>query len=238
MPAASPSIAHDPALDSVRLVETPEGVSLRLAPAGPLPRALAWLLDALLRTVVYVIAALVLAFLGDFGGGLMLIVFFLMEWFYPVVFEVLRDGATPGKRTLGLRVVSEEGVPVSWSQSLVRNLLRVVDFLPLLYGFGLISMLLNGNFQRLGDLVAHTMVVYESDTAEAGKLPEGEVIAPALAFSPDEAQALMAYAERRDTLSDARASELADLLRPLLPTTAPDPSQAVMGVARWLAGGR
>lgn len=224
-------------LDSVRFVETPEGVALRLAPAGPVPRALAWLLDLVLRVIVFIVLAIVLSLLGDFGSGLFLIAFFVIEWFYPVLFEVLRDGATPGKRTLGLRVVSEDGVPVGWSQSLVRNLMRVVDFLPLMYGFGLIGMLLNGNFQRLGDVVAHTLVVYETRPVPPEGLPQGGVLAPPANLSADESQAVLAFAERRGDLSDARAAELAEILRPVLDEGPDAPSDAVMAMARWLAAG-
>ena len=87
-------------LDSVRDVETPEGVHLRLRPAGPVPRAYAWVLDFLIRAAAYIFLAIFLPGLGDFGGGLLLIAIFLLEWFYPVLFEVYRDGQTPGKRAV------------------------------------------------------------------------------------------------------------------------------------------
>ena len=97
--------------------------------------------------------------LAGLGQGLMLLGFFLLEWFYPVFFE-LRSGATPGKRAMGLRVVHDDGTPVGAVASVIRNLLRVADFLPLFYAAGLVSCLVDRDFRRLGDLAAGTLVVH------------------------------------------------------------------------------
>ncbi len=90
-----------------------------------------------------------------------LIVAFLLEWLYPVAFELTRWGATPGKRALGLKVVMDNGLPVTPAASLTRNLLRVADFLPFLYGFATVCLLTRRDFKRLGDLAAATLVVYQ-----------------------------------------------------------------------------
>jgi len=148
-----------PLLDTARAVETPEGVTIDLRVAGPVPRALAFAIDFGIRALVYLGLAVGLATLGRFGTGVLLIAFFGLEWFYPVLFEVYGQGATPGKRMLGLRVVHDDGVPVGWSGAMIRNLLRAVDFLPFFYGCGLVSMLLTRDFKRLGDLAARTVVV-------------------------------------------------------------------------------
>ena len=103
---------------------------------------------------------MLLPLLGGAGMGLWLILMFLMEWFYPVLFEVLARGQTVGKMALGIRVLCDDGTPVGWYQSTVRNFLKFVDFLPVLYGAGLLSMLLQKDFKRLGDLAAGTLVVY------------------------------------------------------------------------------
>ena len=108
-------------LDTRRAIETPEGVDLSLAVAGPASRALAWTVDVLLRMVGYVVAATLLAALGKAGQGILLVVFFLGEWLYPVLFEVKGGGATPGKRALGLLVLHDDGTPVGWSASLLRK---------------------------------------------------------------------------------------------------------------------
>jgi uncharacterized RDD family membrane protein YckC len=141
------------------MFETPEGIDLGLRVAGPISRALAWIIDAFIRYSVLFALSTVLASLLSFGMGLFLILLFLLEWFYPVVFEVVR-GATPGKKAMGLLVVHDNGTPVGWSASMIRNLLRSVDFLPFFYCAGLISILLNSRFKRLGDLAAGTLVVY------------------------------------------------------------------------------
>ena len=75
--------------------------------------------------------------LGKFGWGLFLILWFALEWLYPTVFEVYFGGATPGKKSLGLIVLHDDGTPVQLAASFTRNLLRAVDFFPALYGMGL-----------------------------------------------------------------------------------------------------
>ena len=106
-------------------------------------------------------AAMVAAFMGGIGVAFLLILFFALEWFYPVAFELTASGATPGKRVFGLRVVMDNGLPVTPAASLTRNLLRAADFLPFGYGFAIVSMLLRRDFKRLGDIAAATIVVHE-----------------------------------------------------------------------------
>lgn len=91
---------------------------------------------------------------------------FLLEWFYPIIFEVYRQGQTPGKKVMAIKVLQDNGIPVGWPTSLIRNLLRAVDFLPMMYGFGVVSMLIARNFRRLGDLAAGTLVVYVEPTGQ------------------------------------------------------------------------
>src|SRR3546814_2568230 len=78
---------------------------------------------------------------------------------YPVVFEAMFNGQTPGKRAMELRVVSADGAPVGWLASIVRNLLRAVDALPVGYGFGLVASLADPHGRRLGDMVASTLEI-------------------------------------------------------------------------------
>ena len=93
------------ALDTVRAVATPEGVELDLRLAGPVGRACAWLIDLFLRLTGMLVLWLLLIPLGQLGMGVWLILLFLVEWLYPVAFEIWAGGATPGKKLLGLRVV-------------------------------------------------------------------------------------------------------------------------------------
>ena len=131
-------------LDTLFTAETPEGIALSLRPAGVVPRFYAFAIDLAIRFGVMIAAITALSVLGRFGMGMLLVVFFALEWFYPVLFELTLSGATPGKRALGLRVVMDSGLPVTPSASLLRNLLRAADFLPLAYGFGFASMLWRG----------------------------------------------------------------------------------------------
>jgi uncharacterized RDD family membrane protein YckC len=154
-------------LDTVRLNETPEGVDLGLTVAGPVPRAAAFAMDFGIRFVLFLMLAPLMA-LSGVGVGLVLIGAFLLEWLYPVAFEVW-SGATPGKRAMGLAVVHDDGTPIGLPASLVRNLLRTVDFLPVFYGVGLIASLADPDFRRLGDLAAGTLVIH----APKGSDPRG-----------------------------------------------------------------
>ncbi|MFZ5755910.1 MAG: RDD family protein [Pseudomonadota bacterium] len=228
-------------LDTRVGIETPEGVQILLSPAGPVPRALAWLLDLMLRLGIYLVAGSLLALLGTSGMGLMLLVVFLCEWFYPVLFEVFNRGATPGKAALGIAVVESSGHPVGWASSTVRNFLYFIDFLPALYLTGLVSILLTQRFQRLGDLAAGTLVVHRGNSHRPRRVPRDldvPPLAPTVALQPAEQHALVALASRHAQLSNERLDELAALAPAL---TGHEPAlqrRRLLGIARYLAGGR
>jgi hypothetical protein len=144
--------------------------------------------------------------------GVFLIVWFALEWLYPMVFEVYFDGATPGKRYLGLVVLHSDGTPVQLRASLTRNLLRAVDFLPFLYGFGLLSMVSSRDFQRLGDLAAGTVVVYRETVFAYGAIPEAPPMPPLMPLTLAEQRVLIDLAARTPLLTAERAEELAALV--------------------------
>ena len=146
-------------IDTRCAVETPEGVELEYSPAGPAPRTMAWFADAVLRGLLYLAVAPFLGFLGRMGIGLILIFMFLLEWFYPVAFEVLNRGQTPGKKMMNLRVLRTDGAPVGWTHASIRSLLAFADFLPFGFVTGLTAIFLSRKAQRLGDLAAGTVVV-------------------------------------------------------------------------------
>jgi len=235
-------------LDTIRLHETPEGVDLGLCVAGPVPRALALVADGAIRLAVYLVLSPLLA-LSGFGLGLNLIALFLLEWLYPVSFEV-HTGATPGKRLLGLLVVHDDGTPVALPASLIRNLLRVVDFLPLFYGVGLVCTLVDRDFRRLGDLAAGTLVIHAQRRPAPGRAAAGATgIAPRQpppGLSLVTQQSILALRERAPRLSAARRIELAETLLDHLPALAAGPAvtrgapavEQVQGYANWLAQGR
>lgn len=224
-------------LDTHRDVITPEGVALRLPAAGPVPRALAWTIDFAIRAMVVSMAAFVLGLAGQVGMGVMSVVLFVVFWFYPVVFEALWDGRTPGKRALGLRVVAGNGAPIGWLASFARNLLRTVDMLPFGYATGLIACLSDPHSRRLGDMVADTVVVHvpreSADTAAVA--PPTAAPVPLLAH---EQAAVIAFAERAPRLTPGRQVELADLAEPLVDVRGPLAVARLYGIAAWLLGRR
>lgn len=226
-----------PAIDSTYPVETPDGVDLTLHPAGPVPRGAAWLIDFVVRTGLMIMLIFTLSFLEVIGVALVVLAWFLINWWYPVLFEVRGNGATPGKRAFNLRVINDDGTPVHWGASIVRNLLRQVDFLPLLYVTGLVSMLCNRRFQRLGDLAAGTVVVHaKGNEGKLPDLPDGEVHHPPIRLQPVEQQALLSFAERKRSLNPARAEELAELLAPVTGYSGPEGVEELMSWARWVRG--
>src|SRR5262245_37921859 len=111
-------------LDTTRRVATPEGIELTLHLAGPLPRAMAWAIDLMLRVAVLLALTVVLATAGRSGWGLILLAWFFLEWLLPALLEAKWRGQTPGKRALGLMVLNDDGSPVRWPAALTRNLLR------------------------------------------------------------------------------------------------------------------
>jgi uncharacterized RDD family membrane protein YckC len=227
-------------LDTIRLNETPEGVDLGLRVAGPGPRALALALDWLIRLALYLVLAPLAAFSG-LGAGLILLGAFLIEWLYPVIFEVLK-GATPGKRAMGLAVVHDDGTPVGLPASMIRNLLRVVDFLPIFYGVGLISTLIDPDFRRLGDLAAGTLVIHAEDRDRKPAIPNASPRPPPRGLTLATQQAILAFGERSERLSPDRRVELAETLVGRLDRTEAVRGRAaverVQGYASWLARGR
>ncbi|GLQ93291.1 RDD family protein [Dyella acidisoli] len=202
-------------LDTVREIETPEGVALRLRAAGAFGRAQAWLLDFVVRMAVFFTALGIFGALGRGGMGLASMLLFALMWAYNVVCEVWFHGQTLGKRALGLRVVSADGTPITLLPSITRNLLRVVDGLPGIYGVGLICSMIDPSGRRVGDIVAGTLVVHANDLPAGSKVP----IVPAqplpLPLDQDEQAAVIEFAERSPLLTVQRQEELADILYPL-----------------------
>lgn len=224
-------------IDTLCAVETPEGVELEFSPAGAVPRALAWIVDAGIRCALYLALASALHGLGRVGLGLTLLGLFLLEWFYPVGFEVLAGGQTPGKKLLGLRVLRADGAPVGWSRSTVRSLLAFADFLPFGFAAGLAAMLLGRRCQRLGDLAAGTLVVHV-EPLQAHQTAQGgaEALAPPFPLTLPEQRAIMGFAERAPGLTLERARELADLLEPLTGARGDEGVRRLNAMARSLRG--
>jgi hypothetical protein len=177
--------------------------------------------------------------LGKFGAGLMLITWFALEWLYPTAFEVWFAGATPGKRSLGLVVLHDDGTPIRLPASLTRNLLRAVDFMPVLYGFGLVSMLISRDFKRLGDIAAGTVVVYREAAAQHAAVPHAPPVPPPLTLPLAEQRTILDLATRSGSLTAERAEELAALV-PHLTAGRRDAAalQRLIAIANYLIGRR
>lgn len=158
-------------------IETPEQVLLRFPVAGLGSRFLALLTDSVIQyaAVMVLFLLLVLVFSGakktavggvsDKAGMWILagigLLFFLLYWGYYTLFETYWNGQTPGKKLLKIRVIKDTGRQVTLFESMARNIMRVVDYLPGMYLIGVITMLCNKENRRLGDLVAGTIVVHE-----------------------------------------------------------------------------
>jgi uncharacterized RDD family membrane protein YckC len=230
-------------LDTVVTAETPEGILLELRPAGLTARFYAFLIDWLIRISIIYVAAIGVTMLrmSGLGAALLVILVFALEWFYPVVFELSRSGASPGKRVFGLRVVMDNGLPVTPGASLTRNLLRVADFLPLLFGFAVFSMLVRRDCKRLGDIAAATLVVHLPRATSKIELFEVEPVAPARPLTPADQSAVIALAARAPTLTGERLDELAALAAAVsgdAGRSGPEVTRRVLGVAVWLLGRR
>jgi uncharacterized RDD family membrane protein YckC len=245
-------------LDTDVAIETPEHIVFRYRLAGPARRLLAYLLDLVVCYGAFgaIAALVVLGALGaaatthaaedvmGAGTGFLLVLLFAVQWLYFAVLEGWR-GTTPGKSAFGLRVLTSAGRPLGFREAALRNVLRAADALPLTYSAGIVSiaglvaMVTTRRFQRLGDLVAGTIVVVPSrgrasapivlvPPAEPGELAQ---LPDHVRLDADEREAIEMFLRRRSTLGRARETELASMIAPRLRArfglTVPDPSRAI-----------
>src|SRR5690242_674081 len=231
------SHAYDQLLD----IETPEQTVFSYSVAGIGSRAAAALIDYLICFGVLVVLSVCWSLLvpavtgaasplrkvtGSWALAVLVFVQFLLLWGYYVVFEVLWDGQTPGKRRIGIRVVQDGGFSVSWTASAVRNIARAIDMQPgIMYGVGILSAAVSRSGKRLGDMIAGTIVVHErvvsiaapsmsvgdavdDATAQASRIPS-----PVSAALTDEEFALLdRFLARRRALEAWRRAQLATQL--------------------------
>ena len=229
-------------LDTMQRIELAGGVEVELHPAGPVVRAKAWLLDLVWMGLFYAMASVLIGLsslaIGFTGGsGVFLLLLFFMSWGYRVVYEKVR-GATPGKKSCGLKVVMTSGGPVTWTAAVLRNMLRVADFMPAAYVTGLGACLMSRRFQRLGDLVADTMVVYSGPQAgQPPLMPAGawtDPVPPGMALSREERAAIIRFNERLPMWSESRREELAGQVQPLTGLTGAEGVSRLAGIGFWL----
>jgi uncharacterized RDD family membrane protein YckC len=231
----------DADLDTVVTAETPEGITIELRPAGLSSRCYAYVIDLLIRGAILLAFSTAAQYMKGMGIAAILIIWFGLEWFYPVAFELSRWGSTPGKRIFGLKVVMDSGLPITPAASITRNLLRSADFLPLLYGIGCICMLVREDFKRLGDLAAGTLVVYQAPPAL--KIPASDLVpmAPAIKLSARDQAAIVALTTRASRLTPERLDELAALAAAAsgdAGKSGPEVTRRVLAVGQWLLGKR
>ncbi|MDQ3855705.1 MAG: RDD family protein [Chloroflexota bacterium] len=213
-------------MDSSYSITTPENVQLEFPIAGLGSRFLAALIDSLaLGTVLLValIAGLIVAFGGGTVSGagtiavlaILVLVLFCIVFGYYIVLETVWSGQSLGKRALGLRVIRDDGLPLNFTASVIRNLIRIIDLLPGAYGFGVIAMFLNRRWKRLGDLAAGTLVVIDRrpELPPSLRLPSPEQLGmdvPVLArpLTQDEYSVGREYLLRYYTLSEPARESL------------------------------
>ena len=157
------------------IVDTPENIEFGYDVAGVGVRFLAALVDhGLFVGAMYVVFRLLLdTDASRAAERIFLTTATLFLWLYYIAFERFWNGQTPGKRLLGVRVVQEAGRPVTLLASVIRNLVRVVDFFPALYGFGILSMFIDKRTRRIGDLAAGTLVVRDRQRVTLPMLMSG-----------------------------------------------------------------
>jgi uncharacterized RDD family membrane protein YckC len=240
------------------VISTPERVAFQYEIAGIGSRFLAQFVDMVIVFVIALVITIGAIALGAiFNSGQVALLFGLILGFvliagYFLVSEATLSGQTIGKRYVRLRVVGDQGQPITLGQSAIRNLVRIVDFLPVFYGIGIITLFANGRGKRLGDFAAGTLVVRDRERVSLYDLASTASTSPAPAApstgssiwaqpaGPSSAlpstapgmeprvvdQALrrlvIAYAARREELPTARREALALSAEPALKKALPD----------------
>jgi uncharacterized RDD family membrane protein YckC len=235
-------------------VETADHVVLRYDLAGGGNRGFAALIDFVLATLIFIGAFFMFSLFAGVVGfqgaapyfGIAALLTFAIAWSYFILLEWLGNGQTIGKRIFGLRVIADDGAPAGFTAVLVRNLVRMVDFLPGFYGFGLLAIVVSSRSQRLGDLAAGTFVVRaprpQLDYFSLRTVtPLGAGVHVATRVMPGEAQRLVReFVAREAKLApDHRArlaKQLADRLRPYARDVDPglDDVELIRAIARSL----
>jgi len=167
-------------------LETPESVAVTYPVAGIGSRFLAALIDTLIQLTIVAALAIIMLVIINISGlntsgaaayvalaiGVLGVTAVLLGYY--IFFELIWNGQSPGKRAMRLRVIQISGYPVTPFAVLIRNVLRLVDFLPAYYGVGVITMIVNKNARRLGDLAAGTIVVKEGREGDLSSLPASD----------------------------------------------------------------
>ena len=236
---------QQPLPDTDLVVATPERVSFDYQVAGIGTRAIAQLLDLLILGGVLLGVLLAAIAVGQTGSDalaylLAVIGSFVVTFGYFWACEAFWSGQTVGKKVFRLRAVGDRGEPMTFAQAGIRNIVRVIDFLPYAYGVGIVVLFINGKGKRLGDLAAGTIVVKDSDALQLWQLPGGRAAAPQpepppIPFAPASPQELVlrrldpelrrfvtSYARRRSELPMPLRAQLAGHVQPQLKAAVPE----------------
>jgi uncharacterized RDD family membrane protein YckC len=206
-------------------IDTPEQTALEFPLAGIGSRFVAMAADTAIQIVIAILLVILAAIMGQtlsvLGSAapqwlfaILIIIFFLLYSSYFAIFEAIWNGQTPGKRYAQLRVMKDDGRPITAYDSVARNLLRIVDQLPVFYGVGITSVFLSKQNKRLGDFVAGTVVVHEKAVEAARPFMDTTVDAEAPTYdltliSADELRLIEAFFQRRDSLDPALRGSMA-----------------------------
>lgn len=209
-------------------IETPENVELSFELAGPGSRFCAMLIDSLLIWLMIICLLIALMCLGVSTGtwmegdgvsawavALLVVVTTVVLFGYHAFFELVLNGQTPGKRSLKLRVIREDGTPAAALDLLIRNIVRIVDFLPAFYVVGGAASLISATNKRLGDMAAGTVVIkeaeisYRADADKKATVPVPAVAIANTALAPEEQQLIRGFLQRRLELMPAARAGLA-----------------------------
>jgi uncharacterized RDD family membrane protein YckC len=200
-------------------VVTSEKVRLRYWVAGLGSRLAAWLIDSALWAVLLFMGAMVMVVLEagreGLGAAILLLWVFVLRWGYFLLFEWLWQGQTPGKRLTGIRVIRVDGTGIGFVPAAVRNVVRLVDTLPLGYGLAFLVAAANRERRRLGDLAAGTLVIHVERTGRPVRELLGEAtVADSLVrqrlgrLDREQKQTLLELCLRREDLRGAERARL------------------------------
>src|SRR6266496_1923548 len=220
------------ATEDTLIIETPERVPLHFALASIGNRFLACAIDHALQGLTIALMVLAFVLLASYSSlsdqlanapkwvyAVLILVLFLILSGYFAFFEWIWNGQTPGKRWLKLRVIREDGRPITFWEATVRNLLRSFDMMPApFYSIGLISVFISARDQRVGDMVGGTVVVREreaeapafanvfaapvSDPALRRSFKPVDFIASLNSVTPSEVEVVETFLRRRWDLAD------------------------------------
>lgn len=227
-------------MDDTLNLETPEQLQINYRIARLGSRFIAALWDSFFIVCLEVLllfgTSAVVNQLGGFSSayenwimGAMIFMIFVILWGYYVIFELLWNGQSPGKRLVGIRTVRQNGAPIGITESAIRNIVRIIDFLPGAYGFGMVCMFIDLQSRRLGDFAAGTLVVHDKlpvSLATLGKnfASDARLLEPAIPnlnrLEDSDIEAVRRYLQRREgfgneaELAAGLASRLRDQLGP------------------------